>query len=621
MDAMKSRTILYLGLAVLCLTVGAGSRSEGLERGRPPSIRYTVEVDEQEFAFLRVSMDVENVTAGPLTFRLPRWAPGAYRIRDYAENVRQLHAVAQDGSPLAVQRVAEDGWQVRARGELVRVEYEVEPAYETWRGRALDSTHALIEGPDVFLYLEGHKEDPVQVSYHLPDGWRITSALDAVRDSTVYVADNYDALIDAPTEMGLFRRYRVYLGEKPVDLVFRGADGFAADSFAVMVKKICAYETGLFGETPFDKYVFFYNVFPGRRSGGGLEHRNSTVIGLAGTRLAQSVLSAAEVTAHEFFHLWNVKRIRPAVLGPFDYTREVRTRDLWFSEGVTSYYEGLTLVRSGLWTVQRLLRELAFQVERHQEAADRRNVSVEQVSWNIWERGYGHAGVSYYVKGLLLGWLLDLQMRHVTDNRVSLDDLMRFMNEHYARQNKGFRHGDIQRAVEELTGRDFSDFFRRYVAGTEDLPYREVLGYAGLDFFLSSRWLPDIGRVFFLGPRHRVVLVQRGSAAEQAGLQAGDYLLAVEGERITTLAEFKRMIEERKVGSTIKLRVRRGDEELVLPVTVAQREDAQCVIEPKADPTETEHALLVDWLTGRVRGPSSHGIPRGGSKPSGSGKL
>jgi predicted metalloprotease with PDZ domain len=244
--------------------------------------------------------------------------------------------------------------------------------------------------------------------------------------------------------------------------------------FASMVQRICEYQIDLMGDLPFTKYVFLYHFNLGFGS-GGLEHLNSTTISLSAPMLKDSVTTGASVTAHEFFHLWNVKRIRPKALGPFDYSQPVRTKALWFGEGVTSYYADLTQVRTGLITPQLFLYLQARQIRILQTNPDRLQTSVEKASWEIWERGYGSAGVNYYNKGQLLGLLLDLRLRRETGNKKSLDDLFRYLNENYAKQGKGFKEDELPEIAGNIAGQDVSDFFAKYVAGVDELPYQEYL--------------------------------------------------------------------------------------------------------------------------------------------------
>lgn len=562
------------------------------------TIRYVLSIDETSFEFFKIKIVVENTTHDRLIFHMPRWSPGAYRIRNYADYVTSIAASDKNGRRLNIQKVGEDSWQVVVGGKHLVLEYQVEPAYETWSQVALDSNYALVEGPDVFMYAEGLTDLPITIEYRVPSQWQVASPLQPQPAENTFRADNYDVLIDSPAQLGNFSRYKFDVNDVPIELVFHGGSHFNVDSFLVMVEKICDYQVDFFQEIPFDRYVFFYKLLPGRGGGGGLEHANSTTIGLSSERLALNVMSAAEVTAHEFFHVWNVKRIRPKVLETIDYTTEERTDALWFSEGVTSYYEALTLLRAGLWNSATFLNEMERQIEQLQETGDRHATSVEDASRYIWERGYLHSGISFYNKGELLGLLLDLKMRHVTGNRASLDEVMRFMNWWFAKRDLGFEEHDIEAAVSSLSHHDFSAFFEDYVAGTHELPFTEILVYAGLETDIQTSWVPSLGDVIFVGPRNRLVYLETDSPMFTAGVRRNDYLLQVDGVDVVSLSQFEEVVSRLETGSKTEIKVLTGEEEKLLAVTVGQQEVVDCEIEPLANAGDQQLAIRRGWLEG-----------------------
>lgn len=559
-------------------------------------IHYVLGIDET-YQFFNVKITIENSGSEPLIFRMPRWSPGAYRLRDYADNVVTFEAFNRNHKNLNVQKISADGWQVVPDGGYLAVEYQVEPAFETWSQGALDSSYALAEGPSVFMYVDGKTHLPATVEYRVPQNWQAASPLKPIGDGRFY-ADNYDTLIDAPAQLGNFARYQFAVNNTPIELVFDGNSDFSVDSFLVMTKKICEYQIDFFNEIPFERYVFFYKLLPGRSSGGGLEHANSTTIGLSAERLSTNVLSAAEVTAHEFFHVWNVERIRPKVFESIDYSAVERTNALWFSEGVTSYYEALTLLRTNLWSEERFLTEMERQIEQLLETGDRRETSVEEASHLIWERGYIHRGVSFYNKGALLGLLLDLNMRHVTRNRVSLDDLMRFMNWWFAKENVGFEDDDIRRAVNALTQNDFSRFFDNYVAGTRELPFEEALSFAGFSTTITTNWVASIGDVIFVGPRNRIVYIEEDSPISQSDVRKGDYLMQVDGIAIVSFSQFEEIVRRLEMGSQVTVTVSREDQQMQFSVVVGKKELADCEIELMNDTLELQQIIRRGWLEG-----------------------
>ncbi len=597
---MKSFIARYKPIFLLPLWIGLLSSCALATQNQTAKLHYTLVIEKNHYDAFQVVIQVEHVDKNELIFRMPRWSPGAYRLRDYYENVRNFTAKDLRGHSLKVTRVEKDAWQVQTHNLPVMVNYEVQPAFEFWSGYALDSTYAIIQGPSVFMYIEGRKNEPIEITYKIPHGWQLVSPLPETNSSFTFHANNYDEFIDAPVFMGKFEYHKFKIQNVPFFVVLLGPVNFEISDFLDLIKRICKYQISLFNEIPFKKYVFFYRIQNQRRGGGGLEHLNSTVITLSSRRLEQNILNAAEVTAHEFFHAWNVKRIHPVGLGPFDYTKEVRTGNLWFSEGVTSYYAKLTLLRSHIWSLTKFLQEMADEIERLQETGERLFVSVQNVSRSIWERGYANPGLSYYNKGQILGWLLDLEVRRRTNNRVGLDDVMRFMNWWFAKENAGFAEGEIRRTLNALTQTDFTDFFENYVAGTAELPYEEILSSAGFNVSIESEWVPSIGDLLFLGPRNRVVLVEKGSPAEASGLRRGDLLIKIDDQLITSRSQFFDYIQQKKIGDIIKLKIRRDEIEKDLKVKIGRQQIVSCEIDPMSKLSKIQKVIFDGWLNGQT---------------------
>lgn len=592
----KFRRVAYIVLAVLSGTVVRSTIQD--TPASHSKINYSYTVNESDPGQSKVRIEISGISREEVTVRMPRWSPGSYRIRDYAQNVEAFRAFDVAGRELTFEQVGKDGWRVDVHGDSLVVEYEVEQAYQPWSGAGQDSSYVLVEGPSVFMYVDGQKHRPVSVSYEVPDGWDIASPLARDQASGVFYARDYDVLIDSPAQLGKFDRQSLQLGEAQVELIFHGPIRFSRHKFSNMVEKICRYQVDFFGEIPFDRYVFFYNLLPGYRSGGGLEHSNSTTIGLASELLTASVMSAAEVTAHEFFHVWNVKRIHPKVFEVLDYDTEERTRTLWFAEGVTSYYEALTLVRTGLWDERAFFDELARQIERLQKTDERKEVSVEEASWDIWERGYGHPGVSFYNKGEILGVLLDLEIRHRTSNRASLDDVLRTMNERFGKKQLGFTKDDVEAIVNEISESDFSEFFDNYVAGTRELPYQKFFAFAGMGVSLEESFLPHLGEVVFVGPNNRVVSVERSSPVEKAGLRRDDYLVALDSVRIGSLSEWLQEVSKMTTGQRVVVRISRKGQELELPAQVGEQRTVECDIHTVSHLSPVQTIIWRGWMEG-----------------------
>lgn len=598
MSSRKSQIFKIAACIIAFPLFGYSVLSEKDLGDQGPALRYTVTVSPENPDLFVVGIVVSAPDSGTLVFRMPRWTPGSYQIEEYPENVIDFDAFDDQGRRLPSRFEKPDRWQVDNNKRPVFVEYKVEATIDSWSGPYFDSTYVLVEGPSTFMYIDGMRQLSIEVEYHVPDQWQVMSPLGDAGVANRFVAPDYDLLVDSPAQLGRMYDYSFHLQDVPFHIVFDEEPYFSPDSFVSMVKMICDYQINMFGEIPFEKYVFFYRLLPGRMSGGGLEHWNSTTIGLSSEKLRESILSAAEVTAHEFFHVWNVKRIRPRVFDYYDYSAACRTKDLWFLEGVTSYYEALTMVRSGLWSRDQFLEEMAFQIERLQETSERHQVSLAQASLTTWERGYRYPTLSFYNKGQVVGLLLDLEIRERTLNRYSLDDVFRFMNTWFAKRNVGFEPDDIERTISSLTQTDFSGFFERYIHNTDELPYARILGYAGLTFLKESRWNASIGEVVFAGDNNRVISVQRGSTAAAGGLQKGDLITHADGFKVYSLGQMYDIIHSKSVGSLLEVLVLRHGKQMALNITVGKRQDVECEIRVQDSPTRVQESILLGWIEG-----------------------
>src|SRR5258706_8377408 len=371
------------------------------------------------------------------------------------------------------------------------------------------------------MYLDGWKQAPARVTFQVPAGWRIATGLAPIAsDSTTFAAPDYDVLIDSPVLLGKFLTYAFSAAGTPhravVDL--GGGRAQAPGVFVDMLRRISTTAIGIFGSAPYADYTY---IFVGGR-GGGLEHLNSTTIGVTTGTLARNPRGAETVSAHEFFHAWNVKRIRPVELGPFDYEHEVRTVNLWWSEGVTDYYADVILARAGLDSPADFAQGLATSIGNYRSNPARLLVSPERSSWTAWDSPAINNSyvISYYLQGEVLGFLLDLAIRDSTDNQKSLDDVMRYLLAHYAGE-RGFTRDELVAAVGSATGgHDFTEFWRRYVSGADEIPWNDYVRAAGWEGVFTNTSAVD-ARIGSSPPpvhgRRRRARASPGRAAQAAG--------------------------------------------------------------------------------------------------------
>lgn len=575
-------------------------------RRADPKVDYTVTVKPEDRSAYFVEMRIANAP-DPSRLVIPDWAPGAYRLMQSGANIADVTAATEGGEPLSVSLDSEISWVVDPRGArriVVRYSTAIRDAAEWARPNNrwfLRGTSGMIDGPRTFLYLDGWTLTPSHVTFRLPAGWRIGTGLVPTTDPAVYWAPSYDVLIDSPVLVGQVVEYRFPAGGVPhramVDLN-GGRPTYDERAFVDMLTRICETAIGVFGNAPYKDYTF---LFAG--AGGGLEHLNSTTIGFNIPRMERDPTTHEGVTAHEFFHTWNVKRIRPAELGPFDYTRPVRTVNLWVSEGVTDYYTHLILVRSGLDSAPDFVRKIESSVARHRNNPARLRVSPEQSSWTVWDdpATNGSLQISYYLQGELLGFLLDLTIRDSTDNRKSLDDVMRHLFDRYAGE-RGFTSADLLGAILAETEIDLRGFWQHYVSGTAEIPWSDFLAAAGWQVEFEDVQQKDvrlgIAPPAVEGGRLRAVAVA-GSAAERAGLRSGDALVRVNGRPVRRESEALALLREVPPNGPVTLDlVRDGG-----PVSVAFRAVPYAAVRARLDElsqvSDKMRRIRAGILTGR----------------------
>jgi predicted metalloprotease with PDZ domain len=461
----------------------------------------------------------------------------------------------------------------------------------------MDRDHCFIAGPDTYFYVVGHKEAPCRARFTMPQGWKVGTGLE--RDGETYAACDYDTFIDCPTELGKFDLLEFVTDKATYQLVIHAKGPVEGAKLVEMCRKIVREQNRIFGAPPFLRYVFLYHFRDGV-GGRGLEHLNSTDIMMSYNAVRSQPLLAASVTSHEYFHLWNVKRIRPKELGPFDYTQPVRSKALWLCEGVTSYYGDLTLARAGVWTREVYLNHLAAEVTQLQDNPARKTQSVEESSQKIWDRARGDMtpSIDYYNKGELLGWLLDLKIRAATEGKKSFDDVMRLLYQtgvvEPAKAGRGpigvgFEENGILKAVNEVSGADFTEFFSHYVSGKDELPYGDALGELGLTISVQKTLPLNLVNLSVAGDP------PAGSDAKREDVRRGDKVVKVGDTAVAKDADLATALEQLKVGDRVTVQITRKGEKDALKVELPVIEGSYAIgVVP--DPTAAQKTLLQGWL-------------------------
>jgi predicted metalloprotease with PDZ domain len=597
--SVRNRLALPASLCLLSiLTFSASSKA---------TIRYVVSLDHPESHLFRVTMTIPDVTAEVIA-QMPAWN-ALYQIRDFSSHVQQVEAFA--GSQRAfIEKVDKQTWRIKGTGTI-------KISYGTYWDEAgpfasqLNAEHAFINPAMILMYVPERRGEAVHLALpDVPAEWAAAGASLKFIDWTGSVrnfgfdATSYDALADTPIEAGKFDMFQLP-GIKPGIWVVIHGDKWRKKQVEENLKRICQYELKLMGGAPFERYTFILHVGKGFGD-GGMEHENSTAIS------AYSDEYLPSIAAHEFFHLWNVKRIRPASLYPVDYTKEQFTRALWFAEGVTSAYGSYTLVRSGIWNKEQFYADLGEQITELEGRSANRWQSAEQSSLDAWLEKYSlynqaEYSVSYYTKGQVLGDLLDILIRDRTGNEKSLDDVLRSLNTNFAKQGKPYRDSlDVRMTAESVAGGSFEDFFQKYVGGIEPFPYQQMLALAGLALRTVEERRPTLGFFMDLDSNGAIIVraVDSGSSAAQAGIRVGDRIINLNGGEVPRRVE--RWLQEQKAGDALKLRVRRADKELSLEFRLGEIKEIRYQVVEDAHAGEKARHIREGILRGETSANSVH---------------
>lgn len=456
-------------------------------------IDYSVDVASIDETQFHVVADVQNIRQDSIEFSLPVWTPGWYTIENYARNISRLIVRGPDGKRLNHERTRKQSWRVSTQGlASVKIEFDYSATKLALNQAKIDADFAFFTGTELFVFAEGHRDCPSLLRLKFPAGWKSVSALKETDDPRVFSAANYDELVDGPVLMGQFDARKFDVLGKPhwyVTIPKGVIQNPQAAEITASLTKIVETAGKIFGGLPYDKYVFFHFFkHPETRAAGGLEHANSQVSFFA--RGEFTAISPIEwMAAHEYFHVWNVKRIRPVQLWPYDYSREVETPLLWVSEGFTSYYGNVLLYRAGLSSRPEFYEAAAGSIGQVESSPVRDFVSPSEASASTW-LSYDNRmpfELSYYLTGRNLAVLLNLSILHETDGQRGLDDVMRALYADFYLKNKGFSNSDLLAEIQQVSGHDYAEFFAKHVDGVERPPYETIFSYAGMKLQFSKQ--------------------------------------------------------------------------------------------------------------------------------------
>lgn len=544
-----------------------------------------------------VTCEIDNPERSGQVFSLPAWIPGSYMVREFAKNIVSMSASC-GGEPVGLVKLDKGSWRADPCDGPLVVRYEVYAWDLSVRTAHLDGTHGFFNGSSVFVMAHGREDVALTLDILPPlvggEGWRVATSMRLAGAELYgfgrYCAGSYEELIDHPVEMGLFTLATFDVSGVPHDVAITGRHRADVGRLCADLKRICEAEVAFFGGLPdIERYLFLVMVVA--EGYGGLEHRASCSLLCSRKDLPSAHDNGGQsegyrgflgLCSHEYFHTWNVKQIKPAAFVPYDLSREAYTRQLWVFEGITSYYDDLFLLRSGLIDLEGYLQLLAQGMSRVWMGAGRLKQSVAESSFDAWIKFYRqdensvNSIVSYYAKGAVIALALDLTIRKLTQNERSLDDVMLRLWREFGKGGVGLEEGEVERIAAEVAGSSLDDFFERYLYGTVDQPLAELLALVGVGFSLRSALSADdkggrsaakrrTGRVV-LGAKCaadpmgvKLVNVFSGGSAEAAGLAAGDVVVSLDRLKVVN-GSLEAMLEQYCEGELVTVHAFRRDE-------------------------------------------------------------
>ena len=603
-----------------------------------PSVTYVLSMPEPQTHYFEVEMQVKNSAAanarrnrdrpespfrdaGPrgtgtptsagsyVDIKMPVWTPGSYLIREYAKNVEGFTATVA-GKPVVSEKIRKNAWRVYSADADLTIRYRVYANELTVRTSFVDIDHGYVTPAGVFMFVDALKNGPHRVVVQPYKAWKnVATGLKPVAGANfTYEAPDYDILVDSPIEIGNHRTFTFTAANVPHTVAMFGDVDYNEQRLTADYKRVCETAATVVGEHPCTDYTFIVHHIP--PGGGGLEHLNSTTLETTRNAYATEANYKGFLTlvAHEYFHLWNVKRIRPIALGPFDYETENYTRMLWLSEGCTSFYEDYILRRAGFHTPAAYLGIVANDITQIENQPGNRVQPVTESSWDAWIKAYrpnensSNTTISYYSKGSVLGTLLNLAILAGTNGERSMDDLMRYLYaEYYKKQQRGFTDEEFRRAAEQIAGRPLNDFFMTALNTADPIDYNAYFEPVGLQLVNAAGNGPTSrSQDGFLGAtttiangRLTVLSVRRGSAAYVDGLNVGDEIISVADVPANDLL---RLIGGRRIGETVKVVVNRSGQLRELPIKLTQNPLVSYRLEPLPNQTEKQKVLYNRWL-------------------------
>lgn len=560
------------------------------------TVDYEVNMTKPHTHYFEISMNITDLKKDYIDIQMPTWAPGSYLIREFSKNVENLKATAENNT-LETKQLNKNTWRIFSNNATnVNVSYLVYAFELSVRTSFIDASHGYFNGTSLFMFVDELKDQSTTLKINPYKDWKkVSTSLKKISQKDFkYEAPNYDVLVDSPVEIGNHETFSFEAAGVLHHVAMYGEGNYDVAKLKTDMAQVIEAATAVFGENPNKEYTFIiHNLTTGS---GGLEHLESTTLQVnRWTYIGEDYKGFLSLVAHEYFHLWNVKRIRPDALGPFDYNNENYTDLLWVMEGFTSYYDELLLYRAGIYTEDEIIRKLSGSINSIENQPGNKVMSAAESSFNAWVKGYRpnensyNTSISYYTKGAVIANMLDLMIINATKGAQSLDDVMRFLyQEYYKKQNRGFNSKEMQQSVEKISGLDLTDFFKKYVNGTETFDYKTIFNYAGFDAVSYDNSKPSLG----LSLRGNVIKsITRNSSAYDGGLSVNDEIIAINGFRFN--GDVSELINNMKINDTITILVSRDD--IIQTISFPLKENKSTIYSINRNSSE-QNEVSKKWL-------------------------
>lgn len=574
------------------------------------TIHFEVSFTEPQAHYADVQMQISGNNQEVLEVKMPVWAPGSYLVREFAKNVEAFSATDAKGKQLGFQKTTKNTWRIQAaKKDKITINYRVYGFEISVRTSFIDASHAFLSPTGIFMYPAGQLQKSSTVSIKPFQGWtKVSTGLEPVKGKEfTYFASNFDVLYDSPIEVGTQDVFEFTAAGVRHEVAMYGGGNYDKERLKADMAKIVEETTAVFGENPNKYYVFIVHNYV--NGGGGLEHLNSTVLGASrnGYTNPNTYEGFLSLVAHEYFHLWNVKRMRPFALGPFNYDEENYTTNLWIAEGYTAYYDNLFVRRAGFTTPERYLDILSSGMSLVANQPGSFVQSASEASFDAWIKQYRpnensrNSSISYYDKGAIIAMLMDLELLKATGAKKGLDDVMKAVyDEYYKKLDRGYTDAEFKAIVEKIAGKSFDQFYKDYVDGVKAPDYTQYLSYAGYtisdDFaqrnesYLGATTVVRDGRIL-------VTSVLRDSPAWKFGINVNDEIKSVDGQKLDPAPrELDKLIASKPIGSTVQLDIVRDGLAKSLQVTLSRNPAVKYRIVSVENPSAEQLAVRKKWL-------------------------